>query len=239
MSKQLSTTLAMCQEIKLHETDDIERIVNVGDEVEISDPLVTFGMGDTGDKAVDNFLRAFQGTDFIDNAKRTVKAEHSGRVSMIKMYTNKSLDKLSPSLFKIVSDYFKKNRAKRKILDKYDGTSSVYKLGTLYSLPTEPLKTPTIKGINCDVLIEVFIEHDDEVSVGDKLADYGACKQVISEVIPDGLEPYSEFRPEESIDIFQAPSSVLKRMVPSLVVNAAGNKCLLELKRKCEEIWKS
>jgi hypothetical protein len=88
-------------------------------------------------------------------------------------------------------------------------------------------------------LIEVFIGHDDEVSVGDKLADYGACKQVISEVIPDGLEPYSEFRPNEPIDMFQAPSSVLKRMVPSLVVNASGNKVLLELKRRCREIWES
>lgn len=239
MSKKMSTNIIMKEIIKLDATEDVDKLVQVGDEIEIGDPVLTFGLGDTGDKSVDNFLKAF-GTNMEDDSfKRIIKADHAGVVKDVRIYTNKSLDKLSPSLFKIVSDYFKKNRAKRKILDKYDGTSSVYKLGTLYSLPTEPLKTPTIKGINCDVLIEIFIEHDDEVSVGDKLADYGACKQVISEVIPDGLEPYSEFRPEESIDIFQAPSSVLKRMVPSLVVNAAGNKCLLELKRKCEEIWKS
>ena len=63
----------MCQEIKLHETDDIEKIVSIGDEVEVSDPLITFGMGDTGDKAVDNFLRAFQGTDFI--SQKQVKSD--------------------------------------------------------------------------------------------------------------------------------------------------------------------
>lgn len=239
MSKKMSTNIIMKEIIKLDATEDVDKLVKVGDEIEIGDPLLTFGLGDTGDKSVDNFLKAFGTSVEDDSFKRVIKADHAGTVVDVKIFTNKSLDKLSPSLFKIVSDYFKQNRAKRKILDKYDGTSSVYKLGTLYSNPTEPLKTPTIKGINTDVLIEVYIGHDDEVSVGDKLADYGACKQVISEVIPDGLEPYSEFRPDEPIDIFQAPSSVLKRMVPSLVVNAAGNKVLLELKTKCREIWKS
>jgi DNA-directed RNA polymerase beta subunit len=194
-------------------------------------------LGNVGDKSVDNFLKAFGATAEDDSFKRIKKAENAGKVVDVRIYTNKSLDKLSPSLFKIVSEHFKQNRAKRKILDKYDGTSTVYKLGTLYDRPTEPLKTPSIKGIYCDVLVEIYIAHDDEVSVGDKIADYSACKQVISEIIPDGLEPYSEFRPDEPIDLFQAPTSVLKRMVPSLVVNAAGNKCLIELKRACKKIW--
>ena len=237
MSKKMSTNIIMKEIVKLDATEDIDKVVQVGDEIEIGDPIVTFGLGDTGDKSVDNFLKAFGADAEDDTFKRVIKADHAGKVVDVKIYTNKSLDKLSPSLFKIVSDYFKKNRAKRKILDKYDGTSSVYKLGTLYDRPTEPLKTPTIKGINTDVLIEVYIGHDDEVSIGDKLADYGACKQVISEVIPDGLEPYTESEPDEPIDIFQAPSSVLKRMVPSLVVNAAGNKVLVQLKRKCKKIW--
>jgi hypothetical protein len=237
LSKQMSTRVIMKEIIKLDATEDVDKLVQVGDEIEIGDPLITFGLGDTGDKSVDNFLKAFGTTADDDSFKRIKKSDHAGEVVDVKIYTNKSLDKLSPSLFKIVSDHFKQNRAKRKILDKYDGTSSVYKLGTLYDRPTEPLKTPSIKGINTDVLIEIYISHDDEVSVGDKIADYGACKQVISEIIPEGLEPYSEFRPEESIDLFQAPSSVLKRMVPSLVVYAAGNKVLRELKRSCKKIW--
>lgn len=237
MSKQLSTTLAMCQEVKLHETDDIERIVNVGDEVEISDPLVTFGMGDTGDKAVDNFLRAFQGTDFIDNAKRTVKAEHSGRVSMIKMYTNKSLDKLSPSLRKLLTKHFAENKKKREILDKHDGSPSSYKLGMVYEYPTEPLTDPTIKGRSCDVLIEIYIEHADEAGIGDKCAAYGANKQIISEVVPPGLEPYAESTPDEEISAFVAPASILKRMIPSVVIIAAANKVLVNLKKQVVDIW--
>jgi len=239
LSKKMSTTVIMKQIIKLDCTEDIDHLVQVGDEVEIGDPLLTFGLGDTGDKSVDNFLRAFGDMAQDDTFKRTINSDHAGKIVDVVIYTNKSMEKLSPSLFKIVGDYFKKNRQKRKILDKYDGTSSVYKLGTFYSNPTEPLKTPTIKGINTDVLIEIYIGHDDEVSTGDKIVDYGACKQIVSEVIPDGLEPYSEFRPDEFIDVFQAPSSILKRMVPSLVVNAAGNKCLIELKRWIKDVWES
>ena len=239
LSKKMSTKVIMKEIIKLDATEDIDHLVEAGDEIEIGDPLITFGLGDTGDKSVDNFLKAFGTTAEDDSFKRIKKSDHAGTVVDVKIFTNKSLDKLSPSLFKIVSDHFKQNRAKRKILDKYDGASSVYKLGTLYDRCTEPLKTPTIKGIDTDVLVEIYISHDDEVSVGDKVADYSACKQVISEIIPEGLEPYSEFRPDESIDLFQAPSSVLKRMVPSLCVNAAGNKVLIELKRKIKQIWET
>ena len=237
MSKRLASHLTMCERVKLSVTDDIERVVKVGDEIEIGDPLVVFGLGDTGDKSVDNFLRAFGGDD--ESFKRNIRAEHAGTIVDVRMYTNKSMDKLSPSLYHIFDSYFAQNRKKRKILDKYDKSNAVYKMDTYFNLPTEPLKDPSIKGINCEVLFEFYIEHEDEVGVGDKITDYGACKQVISEVIPEGLEPYAESRPDEEISIFQAPSSILKRMVPSLVIMASGNKCLIELKRQIKDLWEN
>ena len=243
MSKKLESKLTMKEAHKINATDDIESIVKVGTEVEIGDPLIVFGLGDTGDKSVDNFLKAFQTKDtpngILDSAKRVIRAGNAGTVVDVKMYTTKSMDKLSPSLFKIFDEYFKENIKKRRILDKYDKTNSVYKMDTLYNLPTEPLKGSTIKGITCDVLIEIYIEHADEASVGDKLAIYGASKQVLSEVIPEGLEPYSESRPDEEVSIFVAPSCVLKRMIPSLLVTASGNKVLLETKRLIRKIWES
>ena len=83
----------------------------------------------------------------------------------------------------------------------------------------------------------MYISHADEASVGDKLAIYGASKQVLSEVIPEGQEPYAESRPDEEISVFVAQSSILKRMIPSLIMTASGNKVLVELKRKMREIW--
>lgn len=241
MSKLLETKLATMEDMKINAMDDIEKIVKVGDEVEIGDPLIVFGLGDTGDKSVDNFLKAFQNkdsNDVMDSAKRVMRAKHAGTVVDVRMYTTKSLDKLSPSLFNIFDEYFKNNVKKRKILDKHDKTDSVYKMDTLYDLPTAPLKGTTIKGRTCDILIEIYIEHADEASVGDKLAIYGASKQVLSEVIPEGMEPYGESRPDEEISIFVTPSCILKRMIPSLLITASGNKVLVELKRKIAEIWK-
>jgi DNA-directed RNA polymerase beta subunit len=230
----------MMQAQKISAMDDVESIVKVGTEVEIGDPLIVFGLGDTGDKSVDNFLKAFQtkeSNDVLDNAKRVFRAKHAGKVVDVRMYTTKSMDKLSPSLYKIFDEYFKANIQRRKILDKYDKTNSVYKLDTLYSLPTEPLKGTSIKGQTCDVLIEIFIEHSDEASVGDKLAVYGASKQVLSEVVPEGMEPYTETRPDEEVSLFVTPSAILKRMIPSLLVTASGNKVLVELKRSIARIW--
>lgn len=242
-SKRLMTKLTMKQTIKLDATDNVEKVVQVGDEIEIGDPLIVFGLGDTGDKAVDNFLKAFQTdsspTSMLDNAKRIIKSDHAGTVVDVKMYTTKSMDRLSPSLFEIFDTYFKNNIRKRKILDKYDKSKSVYKLGTLYDEPTEPLSGQTIKGQTCDIMIEIYIEHDDEMSVGDKAVAFGAMKQIVSETIEPGLEPYSQNRPEEEVSMFVSSASILKRMVPSLILTASANKCHIELKRQIREIWES
>ena len=228
----------MMQLTKINAMDDIESIVKVGTEVEIGDPLIVFGMGDTGDKAVDNFLKAFgDGMNPLDKAKRIVKSKHAGKVVDVRMYTTKPNEKLSPSLADIFNEYYRENIKKRAILDKYDKHDTVYKLDTLYTLPTKPLTGTSIKGITTDVLVEVYIEHDDDVSVGDKAVVYGASKQIISEVVPEGLEPYSEFRPDEEISMLVAPSSVLKRMIPSITILAGANKVLVEAKRKMREIW--
>jgi len=238
MSKRLGTHVTMCQASKLEATDDIESIVKVGDEIEIGDPLIVFGLGDTGDKAVDSFLNAFRDAGSnLDTAKRVVRSKHAGVVKDIRIYTNRPLDRLSPSLFEIIDNHFKENIAKRKMLDRYDNSDSVYKMGTLYGAPTRPLSGQTIKGIRCDVLVEIYIEHGDDVSIGDKCVVYAASKQVISEVVPEGLEPYAESAPNEEISMFVSAGSILKRMIPSVVLTAAANKVLINLKSQINNIY--
>lgn len=240
MSKRMTTNVTMMQDIKIKATDDIESVVKVGDHVEVGDPLIVFGIGDTGDKNVDNFLKAFQtnkSTNVINNAKRVYKATHSGKVVDVRMYTTKSLDKLSSSLYTILDEHFKENKKKRKILDKYDNTTSTDKLGVVYTLPTEPIKGSSIKGRTCDVLIEIYIEHSVGVGIGDKAVCYGASKQIISEMIPEGEEPFSERKPHEEISMFVSSGSIIKRKIPSVMIIAAANKILIELKDKLREIW--
>ena len=59
----------------------------------------------------------------------------------------------------------------------------------------------------------------------------------MSEVIPEGYEPYSEFRPDEEVSSIIGPSAILKRQVPSIILALLGNKVIVELKRKLEEIY--
>ena len=239
MSKRLATSVIMRSRHKLNATDDIEKIVKVGDYVEIGDPLVVFGLGDTGDKAVDNFMKAFQkeGSNIMDTAKRMIRAKDAGKVVDVRIYTCKSMDRLSPSLYEIIDNHFKENIKKRKMLDKYEKGNDVYKMGMLYDRPTQPLKGSTIMGITCDVLVDIYIEHEDEASVGDKCVAYAASKQVLSEVIPEGLEPYAESNPDEEISMFVSSASILKRMIPSIMIIASGNKVLVETKKRIREIW--
>lgn len=67
--------------------------------------------------------------------------------------------------------------------------------------------------------------------------NFTALKNVIGEVLEEGYEPYSEFRPDEEISTFIAPNSILARMTPSILINGFGNKCIIELKRSLRSIW--
>lgn len=67
--------------------------------------------------------------------------------------------------------------------------------------------------------------------------NFTALKNTICEIVPEGYEPYSEFRKDEEIGSIIASNSILKRMTPSILLTCFGNKCIIELKRKLAEIW--
>ena len=89
------------------------------------------------------------------------------------------------------------------------------------------------------MLFEFYIKHNEELEVASKIANFTGLKNTVAEIIPEGYEPYSEFRPDEEISTFIAPSSVLKRMTPTINIQALGNKVLVELKRKLKDIYES
>ena len=68
---------------------------------------------------------------------------------------------------------------------------------------------------------------------------FTALKSIVGEVIDEGYEPWSEFRPDEEISCFLAPSAILARMTPSVIITMLGNKVLVELKRALKEIYES
>ena len=93
------------------------------------------------------------------------------------------------------------------------------------------------KDVGDGILIKFYIAYNDKASVGDKIIYHTALKTEICKVLPKGLEPYSEFRPEEEVSAFLSPISTMARITKSIEPQLFGNKVLIELKRKVKEIY--
>ena len=180
--------------------------------------------------------------DIKSLGKVPIKSKYSGVIEDIKIYSSVDTEELSPSLQKIVKAYYSKINKKKNILDKYDKNGNIVKAGILFNEPTEKIK-PTSDGklkgreVFEGVLIEFYIKYHDPIGVGDKISFYSALKSVVGEVIPEGLEPYSEYRPDEEISAFVSPGALLARMTPSAIFAIFGNKVLIELKHKLQDIY--
>lgn len=220
--------------------NNILEMVKIGDHVGIGDPLVKFDVS-TEDNELAKFLSKLSedNADIVnEEIKSEIKTDHAGTVVDIQVYTLLAPENLSPSLGKIVQQYFDKGKNKKEYLEQFDQSDGVIKAGYLLTDSTEPIQNRyhMIKGSKgVDVRIEFHIEHEDIMGVGDKMALYSANKQITSEVIPEGYEPYSEFRPDEEISVMTSPGTIARRMTPAVINISAAMKCLIELKRKIKE----
>lgn len=247
LSRECTTEMCFKTAVVIGKNANVSQMVKEDDTINAGDPLIQFD--DSFEEADINKLLDMLGDDdnlkdaVISNNRNIIKSKYSGVIESIKMYSTVDLEELSPSLQKIFGTYYNKIKAKEKLLDKYDkSNSNLVKCGMLLNEPTEkvdPGRYGTIKGqkVNDGVLIEFEIKHEEPLEVGSKIANFTALKNVVGEVLPEGYEPYSEFRPDEEIGTFIPPISILARMTPSIFLNAAGNKCIIELKRSLEDIW--
>ena len=240
LSERMTTSIVYQVAGKFKKNHNILSMVKIGDNVGIGDALVKFDV-----TSEDNELAKFLTKLSDDNkaiveeeAKEEIKTMHAGKVIAIKVYTILPPESLSPSLGKIVNEFWADANAKKEFLNKYDSENQTMKAGYLLTDETQPIKEEynTIKGQKgVDVLIEFYIEHEDVMGVGDKVALYGPNKQIISQVIPKGYEPYSEFRPDEEISIMTSPGTIARRMTSSILAIAAAMKICVELKRKIND----
>jgi hypothetical protein len=249
MTKKLSERLGYYAIVKktkaLPANAKIERMVSIGDHVEVGDPLIIYD-NHNGDEEVAKFLEEYSKAlaehdlqqAIVESNSTTMKATDSGEIIDIKMYYTVDISELSPSLQKLVRSYNSKIDKKDKFLDKYknEGDNKFYKCGQLLTETSEKSNTVygKIKGedVGDGILIEIYIRHKDIIKKGDKTTNFCALKGVVSHVIEEGQEPWSEFRPDEEVSAFISPLSILARKTPSVYTNLFGNKVLIELKRK-------
>ena len=244
LSTDAETEMVFNRQVTVGKNANVDYIAKVGDEIKVGDTLIQF---DTSyeDSELNKMLKAIS-TELkegvLEDSRNDIKAKKSGVIEDIKIYSTVDLEELSPSLQKIVGDYYKQIDQKKKLLEKYDHDGSIVKCGVLFTDSTKkvsPNKYGVIKGqkIEDGVLFEFYIKHAEILEVGSKMAYFTGIKTVIGEILPEGYEPYSEYRPDEEVSSFIASNSILARMTPSIILTVFGNKCIIELKRHLKDIW--
>jgi hypothetical protein len=243
LAERMKTKITYQTPITLKRNSNVLFMVAIGDKVTIGDPLLKYDKS-YDDSTIVKYLERLSEEDkelHEEEAKSDVKAHHAGTVVDIKVYSSHDPSNLSPSLAKIVRHFFKKGSEKKKFLEQYDDSPGIIKAGHMLTDNTEPTVSRfgnIKKHKNADVVIEIYVESTDVMGVGDKLALYSANKQIVSEIIPEGYEPYSEFRPDEEISLFLSPGTLARRFTTSVLQVGAAMKCMIELKRKIKEIVK-
>lgn len=243
LSKRMATEMVMSKHIILGPNATVASIVKKGDKVVVGDDLIVYEQSNE-EKAM-NKLLANIGSDLKEEiksmGKTSLKTKYSGEIEDVRIYSTLPVEELSPSLGKIVKEYWKEVGAKKNIVRKYKIDDPTYQGNTYYEMdePITPDPLGKVKGYKMEsgVLIEFFIKFYDPVGVGDKLCDFAALKGVVALVIPEGQEPYALDTPNEPIETILPASSVLARMVPSIVPTMFINKLLINLKAHLKEMY--
>ena len=162
--------------------------------------------------------------------KIKVKSKVTGKLQDIKIYSTIPTSEMSKSLAAFVNKYNAPVDKMKSKLSKLGIDASQY--GTSGVLPA----VGKLKHAEGKVLVEFYIKYYDKMSVGDKLVYFSALKGVVKEIFPEGKEPYSEYRPNETVHSFLPVGSVNARMVTSVLTHGAINKVLIELDRHVKDI---
>lgn len=240
MSEAMKTKVTMKKTVNLASNTNIQYIVKEGQKVRTGDPLMIFETS-FDDEGISSLLNKI-GTEFEqeiqDISNRAVRSKYTGVIKKINIYYNDDIENMTESLAKLVNKYIKENNSK------YNAYKNATKNNkeTLPSLDVdvaavEKINSEKIKGEKVDgVLIEIFTEYEDDLSIGDKVSFYGACKTVIADVTPPEESPYSERNPQEEIEAIFSPLSIVSRMTVDIYMALFTNKALIELKRKVKEL---
>ena len=246
LSEKLSSEMVDEKHITFSPATHIDYIAQVGDSIKAGDPLVIFS--DAPDAETQAWLmkmREDTKDTILETAKTTVSSKFTGVIADIKIYTTSELEDLEPSLRAVVESYWNRIQKRNAVLDKYknSGDLGYYKAGQVIKEVAEVTKLGYNKKVagyqveTGDVLILFYVKYHVAASKGDKVV-CSVCKGIVSHVFEEGLEPYSEYRPDETIDTIVAPLAVSARKVPNIFLTIFGNKLIIELKRQFLDLYK-
>lgn len=251
-SDSLASTMAMEEIFSLNPKTVIHSIAKVGDIVNSGDVLIAYDEF-SEDEEVQELMNIMRdklkkyGDDFIQSASTTKKVEHTGEIVDIKIYSTVPLEEMSPSMQKVVGEYYDKLNQKINTIKKYKnpGDSNYYMSGQRISEFPEPI-APDARGRlkgeivgDGGIVFCFYIKYKDYIKKGDKITAEFALKGIASQIIDPGLESYSEYRPDEEIGLIIAPHSPMNRKTTGIFKSMFINKLLIERKRQITDYWNS
>ena len=230
-AKKIGTDVIMNIESKVDKGSNIKIYKNIGDKVMEGDTLFSYQQ-DFEDEVSNTLLKnlTMDAETLSELGSKPIKSKYTGEVAAIEIYRTCDLDEMSESLRKFVLRYESNIKKTKSVYNKYGIDPSMLP-------PTSKVaEVGKTKNLDDAVLITYYIKYNDTMSVGDKIVFYSANKGIVRAVIPEEDEPYTEFRPNESIDTFMSLSSISARMTASIPLMAATSKLMIELDRSVKDI---
>jgi hypothetical protein len=229
VAQKLATRVDLKYDVILDKNCNLLSIAKIGDHLECEDSLMIWQQA-FDDEEANALMRAFTKDEVSDLGKKKLKTKVTGVLKDIKIFRTVEVEELSGSLQKLVKEYEEplielEDKLKSNNLD-------------ISQIPAHYKLNPTgkLKKAQDSILIEFYVEYIDTVGIGDKVVYYSANKAVEKNIIPLGKEPYTSFRPNESIDAFVSEVSIDKRMVTSTLITGSLQKLMVELDRSVKDI---
>ena len=231
-ANKIGTQIVMPKEVILDKGANIQIHKYIGDHVMEGESIMSYSM-DFDDDAANSLMKQFSnmsGDTISDLGRNPITSKYTGELVDIKVYRTVELDELSPSLRAFVKSYESEINKKKRIYNQYG-------LDTALLPPTHKSdRVGKTKDVIDGVKIIFYIKYTDKMSVGDKVTFYSANKGIIKYIIPKELEPYTDFRKDETIDAFVSVSSCLARMTCSNILYTSVAKLMVELDRSVKDI---
>lgn len=233
VAEEMSSDIISGREVVLKQNSKLISIAKIGEVVDVNTPLVIFEeVGDNEKEALAALDKlSKEDKDSVSKLARSMaKAKYAGEIVAIEVFYNADLEELHPSLKEYVNDYINKYTKKANSL-------KGIKEDELITLPnTNRIESDKIMGTEMKgVMINFYIKHKESLVVGNKVTFFSSCKTIVAEVIEEGKEPYSEFRPDENVDSILTPMSLVSRMLQDVALLGWSNKVLIELKRQIKD----
>lgn len=237
VAEMMASSIVYKETAQIDKNANISDIVKIGNHIKVDDKLIAFSTG-TNDANLNKLLSMLD-DDTTSDLQQGKKASHAGEIVDIIIYSQVDPEDCSPSVKKLLTDYRAKVQRVGNVLNKYDKSDGIVKAGYMNRRPETDVKDKygKIKGVETDILIEFYVKHVYNLSIGDKIILYSANKNTISKVIPNDQRGWSEGNPDDPIQGAISPSPLAKRFLGGPPIVLANTTCLIELKRKILKIW--